>query len=42
MEALKHEKIIVSYREGGVRVSPHFYNSDEEVDRLIAVLKRKA
>jgi len=42
MEALKREKIIVSYREGGVRVSPHFYNSDEEVDRLIAVLKRKA
>ena len=42
MDALKHEKIIVSYREGGVRVSPHFYNSDEEVDRLIAVLKRKA
>jgi selenocysteine lyase/cysteine desulfurase len=42
MVALKHEKIIVSYREGGVRVSPHFYNSDEEVDRLIAVLKRKA
>ena len=42
MEALKREKIIVSYREDGVRVSPHFYNSDEEVDRLIAVLKRKA
>ncbi len=42
MEALSREKIVVSYREGGVRVSPHFYNNGEEVDRLIAVLKHKA
>jgi cysteine desulfurase/selenocysteine lyase len=40
MQALRREKIVVSYREGGVRVSPHFYNTDEEIDRLIAVLKR--
>ncbi len=42
MVALKREKVIVSYREGGVRVSPHFYNNEEEIDRLIAVLKQKA
>lgn len=42
MEALKLERIVVSYREGGVRVSPHFYNSEAEIDRLISVLKREA
>jgi len=42
MEALRREKISVSYREGGVRVSPHFYNNEQEIDRLIAVLKREA
>ncbi len=33
-------KIIVSYREGLIRVSPHFYNSPEEIDHLIAILKK--
>lgn len=31
---LKH-KIMVSYREGSIRVSPHFYNTTEEMERLI-------
>lgn len=42
MQALGREKIVVSYREGGVRVSPHFYNNEAEVDRLIAVLEKEA
>ena len=42
MQALEDEKIVASYREGGVRVSPHFYNNEEEMDRLIAVLKKEA
>jgi selenocysteine lyase/cysteine desulfurase len=25
---------------GGLRVSPHFYNSPEEIDRLLAALGR--
>jgi len=37
---LKSRKIIASYREGGVRVSPNFYNSPQEMERLIDELKR--
>lgn len=39
-QKLTKNKIIVSYREGLIRVSPHFYNSFEEIDRLIAILKK--
>ena len=37
-QRLKHKGIIVSVRDGAVRVSPHFYNSHEEVDKLLEVL----
>ena len=34
---LKARDFIVDYRPGvGVRVSPHFYNTTEEIDRLMA------
>lgn len=39
--AVKHlagEGVIVDYRPGFVRVSPHFYNTVEEVDRCLEVL----
>lgn len=39
---LKSRKIMVSLREGGVRVSPNFYNTPQEIKRLIAELKRFA
>ncbi|MEO6457923.1 MAG: aminotransferase class V-fold PLP-dependent enzyme [Chloroflexia bacterium] len=32
------ENIIVAVRVGVVRVSPHFYNTDEEIDRMLAIL----
>ncbi len=32
------EKITIAVRMGVVRVSPHFYNTDEEIDRLLAIL----
>ncbi len=33
-------EVIVDYRPGaGIRVSPHFYNSDEECDRAVAEIK---
>jgi len=32
------EKIFVIERRGGVRASPHFYNSEDEIDRLLTAL----
>jgi cysteine desulfurase / selenocysteine lyase len=39
VEYLRKKQIIVSARGGGVRVSPHFYNNEDDIDRLISVLK---
>jgi cysteine desulfurase/selenocysteine lyase len=32
------ENIIVAVRAGVVRVSPHFYNTEEEIDKFLAIL----
>jgi selenocysteine lyase/cysteine desulfurase len=32
------EKIQIAVRVGAVRVSPHFYNTEEEIDRFLSVL----
>ncbi|MFH1334912.1 MAG: aminotransferase class V-fold PLP-dependent enzyme, partial [Candidatus Zixiibacteriota bacterium] len=37
-EKLLKKNILVSLREGSIRVSPHFYNSEEEINRLIEML----
>jgi len=37
-EKLRAAKIYVSLREGALRVSPHLYNIERDIDRLIAVL----
>jgi selenocysteine lyase/cysteine desulfurase len=35
------ERIFVDYRPGcGIRVSPHFYTADVEIDRYFAALDR--
>ncbi|MDQ3835984.1 MAG: aminotransferase class V-fold PLP-dependent enzyme, partial [Thermoproteota archaeon] len=39
-ELQKRERIIVSARGKGIRVSPHFYNNEEDIDRLVTALKR--
>jgi len=39
-EKLIKNKIIVSYREGLIRVSPHFYNITQEIDQLIRILQK--
>ncbi len=39
-EALAERGVIVSARAGRLRVSPHVYNADEELDRLLAELDR--
>jgi kynureninase len=40
--ALAEEGIIVDQRPGHVRVSPHVYNTPEEVDRFVEALARHA
>jgi kynureninase len=38
-EALLRQQVIVDYRpNAGIRIAPHFYNTEAEVDRAIAVM----
>ena len=41
-DALREKKIMVNARGGGIRVSPHFYNTTEEIITLFAMLDRLA
>lgn len=38
-DALQKKNIVVSPRANGIRVSPHFYNTEEEIDRLVEAVK---
>jgi selenocysteine lyase/cysteine desulfurase len=40
MELEKRSNIIVSARGKGIRVSAHFYNNEDDIDKLIVSLKR--
>ena len=37
-QKLRKENVVVSMREGRIRVSPHLFNSERDIDRLINVL----
>jgi cysteine desulfurase / selenocysteine lyase len=37
---LEQHNIICSVREGALRIAPHFYNSREEIDNLIEVIRK--
>jgi cysteine desulfurase / selenocysteine lyase len=37
-ERLRKENIIVSLREGNIRVSPYLFNTERDIDRLISVI----
>ncbi len=37
-KSLKDENIIVSSREGLLRVAPHYYNNDDDVERFLSVM----
>lgn len=37
-QKLRKENVIVSLREGNIRVSPHLYNTERDMDRLISVV----
>ena len=39
VKKLKSKGLVVSARSHGIRVSPHFYNSEEEIDRLVEEVK---
>ncbi len=39
-DSLARENIHCAVREGYVRFSPHFYNTDDEVDRVVSELKK--
>jgi selenocysteine lyase/cysteine desulfurase len=39
-DRLNKKGIVVSARAGGIRVSPHFYNTEEEIDKLIEEIKK--
>ncbi len=36
---LKAERVLVASRHGRLRVSPHFYNNEDDIDRFASVLK---
>lgn len=37
-QKLAKEKIVTSLREGNIRVSPHLFNSERDIDRLISAI----
>lgn len=37
-EKLRAANVIVSLREGNIRVSPHLYNTERDIDKLISVI----
>jgi hypothetical protein len=37
-QKLQKEHVVVAMREGKIRVSPHLFNSERDIDRLINVL----
>jgi len=39
-DRLNKKGIVVSARANGIRVSPHFYNTEEEIDNLIGEIKK--
>lgn len=40
VQRLNQKEIIVSARANGIRVSPHFYNTKEEIDKLVEEIKK--
>ena len=39
-ELEENDQIVVSARGKGIRVSPHFYNNEDDIDKLILALER--
>lgn len=39
-DALMKRRVVASLREGAIRLSPHFYNTEGEVERVLDLLRR--
>jgi selenocysteine lyase/cysteine desulfurase len=39
LEKLSGENFVFSLRRGRLRVSPHLYNTEEEMDRFVAAVR---
>lgn len=37
---LRQKVIVVSARAYGIRVSPHFYNTEDEIDKFVEEIKK--
>jgi len=37
---LKEHRVLVSSRQGWIRISVHFYNNEQDIEQLITVLKK--
>lgn len=37
-DKLRKENVVVSLREGNIRVSPHLFNTERDIDRLISIV----
>jgi selenocysteine lyase/cysteine desulfurase len=42
VQRLADAQVIVDWRPGYVRVSPHFYNTESEIDEALEILARSA
>jgi selenocysteine lyase/cysteine desulfurase len=40
VKSLRDEGIIISARANGLRVSPHFYNTEAEIDKLLEKIEQ--
>jgi selenocysteine lyase/cysteine desulfurase len=40
VRGFKKEGVVINQRAGRLRISPHFYNTHAEIDRLIDLLQR--
>jgi len=40
-QRLQAQRVVVSLREGNIRVSPHLFNTAHDIDRLLAVLQNR-
>ena len=40
-DALRRERIIVSLRQGNIRVSPYLFNTETDIDRLVEVVEAR-